>query len=95
MAECLHCGVEFTPRKAGHVFHSIECRHRGERPPDQRVPIDVGAIERLFDERRDPDERVRPDDWFPGPDEFAEVDSVDTVAARRRWHRALRQQGLL
>lgn len=94
--ECLHCGVEFVPRKAGHVFHSIECRHRGERRADERQPIDVEAIERLFADSRDPRERVRPDDWFPGSHDSATAAGValfahDTVEGRRRWYLNLKK----
>jgi hypothetical protein len=89
--ECLHCGVEFVPRKAGHVFHSIECRHRGARRPEDRVPVDHEAVERLFDPRRDPSERVRRDDWHPDPNSgFFELELFDTVESRRRWYRNLR-----
>jgi len=96
MAECLHCGVEFTPRKEGHVFHTVECRHRGERRPEDRVPVDHEAIERLFDPRRDPDERVRADDWHPSPaSPFGELDACDTVEKRRRWYTNLRDLGRL
>ena|SRR5215218_3521542 len=94
--ECLHCGVEFVPRKAGHVFHSIECRHRGARRPEDRVPVDHEAIERLFDPRRDPGERVRADDWHPSPrTPFPELDACDTVEARRRWFVNLKTMGRL
>ena len=97
VAECLHCGVEFTPRKLGHVFHSIECRHRGARPAHERKPIDLDAIERLFDESRDPDELVRLDDWFPGTHDprWVELFAADTVGKRRRWYRTLQETGRL
>jgi hypothetical protein len=95
IVECLHCGVEFSPRKAGHVYHSIECRHRGERAPHERTMVDPEAVGRLFDPARDPDERVRPDDWFPGPAEAAGVYSVDDVGTRRRWYRNLLDSGRL
>jgi hypothetical protein len=94
--ECLSCGIEFTPRKAGHVFCSRECRHRGERPPDKRAPIDHGAIERLFDEARDPSERCRDDDWYPEScAEFKQLDAVQTGASRRRWYTNLLLEGQL
>jgi hypothetical protein len=83
--EC-HCGVPFTPRKAGHVFHSAFCRHRGEREPHERRPVDQEQLERLFDESRDPGERVRPDEWHPGPAEWLELDACDTLESRRRWY---------
>ena len=94
-AECLRCGVEFVPRKFGHVFCSSFCRHRGERQPAERVLGDPEQIARLFDEGRDPDEQVRPDEWHPSPDsEFVDLDAGDTVAARRRWYSNLVREGL-
>ena len=87
IAECLSCGIEFTPRKEGHVFHSVGCRHRGERRPEERAPVDLAAIERLFDESRDLGERVRGNDWHPNPDTpLADLDGFDTVGSRRRWY---------
>jgi hypothetical protein len=70
------------------VFCSVGCRHLGELPPDQRRPVDKGAVERLFDPARDPNERVRGDDWFPGNPSPAvrELYAVDTVWARRQWY---------
>jgi hypothetical protein len=94
-AECLHCGKQFRPRKFGHVFCSIGCRHRGERKPHERVPLDEASVERLFDESRHPGERVRPDDPFFGPEEAREVFAVDTVGTRRRWYLTLRATGRL
>ena len=96
-AVCLHCGVAYTPRKAGHVFCSAFCRHRGERLPDQREPVDHEQIRRLFDTERDPDERVRPDDWHATPQvpEFVELDRWDTLRQRRHWHEELRAMGRL
>jgi hypothetical protein len=93
--ECLCCGREFVARKAGHVFCSSFCRHRGEHRPEERDQADPEQVARLFDDDRDPDERVRPDDWHPAPEsEFAELDAGDTVAQRRRWYRNLRREGL-
>jgi hypothetical protein len=59
------------------------------------VPVDREAVARLFDESRDPDERVRDDDWYlEGTDDWWRVlDSRDTVARRRRWYLALRADG--
>jgi hypothetical protein len=86
MADCLHCGIEFQPRRKGHVFCSSFCRHRGERS-DRPGPADREQIVRLFDPSRDPDERVREDDWHPTPDSpFHELDSWDTVKTRRCWY---------
>jgi len=94
-AECLRCGIEFVPRKAGHVFCSTFCRHRGELVPHERVLADPAQVERLFDLARDPDDQVRPDDWHPSPDsEFAKLDAGDTVAERRRWWSNLLREGL-
>jgi hypothetical protein len=85
-----------VPRKAGHVFCSRECRHRGERPPDKRTPIDHDTIERLFDESRDPDERCRDDDWYPDSCiEMKHLDAAQTVRTRRRWYTNLLLDGKL
>jgi hypothetical protein len=95
-AECLHCGREFEPRKYGHVFCSTFCRHHGERQPHEREPIDLEAIERLFDESRDPGEPCREDDWFP--ESCAEMKALymyDTVEGRRRWYGNLLLAGKL
>jgi hypothetical protein len=59
------------------------------------VTIDHEAVARLFDESRDPNERVKPDDWHPGPPEWVELHLVETVAARRRWYQALEDDGEL
>jgi hypothetical protein len=57
---------------------------------------DWEAVERLFDEDRDPGERVRKDDWHPSPEvEWRELDLVDTVEQRRRWCLALMDEGQL
>lgn len=86
MSDCLSCGREFKPRKFGHVFCSVGCRHRGERRPEERQPSDEAAVARLFDESRDPEARVRADDWCPGPPEMAALEVRSTVAQRRRWY---------
>jgi hypothetical protein len=45
---------------------------------------------------RDPQERVRPDDWHPSPDSgFPELDAHDTVGTRRHWYLTLIKEGLL
>jgi hypothetical protein len=93
--ECLRCGKQFEPRKQGHVFCSTACRHRGERKPHERVPVDQAAVARLFDSSRYPDERVRADEWFLGPPEFAALYAYDTVRQRRRWYRNLVAEGLI
>jgi hypothetical protein len=95
MARCLNCRREFEPRKRGHVFCKPECRHRGVRKPDA-PPTDWEAIERLFDENRDPSERVRGDDWHPTPEPvWHELDRVQTVEQRRRWCLELVDDGQL
>jgi len=95
-AECLGCGVEFEPRKFGHVFCSAFCRHRGERAPHERGPVDHGAIARLFDESREPGERCRDDDWIAEScAAMKRLYAADTVAARRRWYTTLHLEGKL
>jgi hypothetical protein len=55
---------------------------------------DWEAVERLFEEDRDPSERVRGDDWHPCEDpDWHEVDRVHTLEQRRRWCLALLDQG--
>jgi hypothetical protein len=97
LVSCLSCGTSFAPRKAGHVFCSTGCRHRGEREAHERVAVDHEAVATLFDESRDPDERCRGDDWYLDghPDHWRRLDSYDTVAGRRRWYLALRADGRL
>ena len=91
-AECLHCGGEFWPRRQGHVVCSSWCRHRGERR-ERPGPIDREQVARLFDPSRDPEERVREDDWHPTPDSpFHELDSWETVESRHRWYLNLIEQ---
>jgi hypothetical protein len=90
VANCLRCGVEFAPRRAGHVFHNAACRHAGAREPHERVIVDHEQITRLFDSSRDPDEKVRADDWHPNPDPaWRALDSWDAVRVRRRWYEEL------
>jgi hypothetical protein len=43
----------------------------------------------------DPDDRVREDEWFLGPSEFAALYAYDTVEQRRRWYRNLVAEGLI
>ena len=96
--ECRHCGREFEPRKFGHVFCSVFCRHRGEWKPHERTPVDIAAMERLFDPARDPDERARDDDWFAescAPVKHLYTGERDTVARRRRWYSNLLSEGKL
>lgn len=56
-------------------------------------PADPAAIERLFDEGRNPSELVRDDDWHPGPPEFRDLDASDRLETRRRWYANLRAKG--
>ena len=49
-------------------------------------------VERLFDEGRDPESRVKDSDWHPGGG-FAELDACDTLEQRRGWLLALRHRG--
>ena len=97
MSECLHCGVQFQPRRRGHVFCSPRCRHRGARKPEDRIAVDSEQIAGLFDESRDPDAQVRDDDWHPTPPtpdglRFRELDACQTVGQRRRWYLNLIKQ---
>jgi hypothetical protein len=92
MAECERCGRWFRPRRAGHVYCSASCRRTA--PPPGVTAADPDAVERLFDESRDPDAVVRDDDWFHGgPEEWRHLFACDTVATRRRWFLALRREG--
>ena len=96
-ATCLHCGRIFQPRRRGHVFCSTFCRHRGQRPVEERGEIDTEAVRRLFDPSRDPEERVREDDWFPGPSdaEWRSLYAHETVGVRRRGYMNLMMSGEL
>jgi hypothetical protein len=93
VAKCLRCGVEFTPRKKGHVFHSRECRHKGPRKEGDTVAPSDEELARLFD----PESLVEPDDWHPAGQEspWVELDLCKTVAARRNWYRRLVEEGVL
>ena len=96
-AACVNCGRKFERRRAGHVFCSARCRHRAGRvPPDEQAPApDPEVVARLFDPRRDPEEQVRADDWYPGSPEWQELYAWDTVGKRRRWFRELQRLGRL
>jgi hypothetical protein len=94
-ATCAWCGQKFVQRRAGHVFCSSQCRHASGRVPHREWSVpDDEVIERLFDPKRDPNERVRADDWHPTP-EMRELYAYDTLATRRRWYRALQREGPL
>jgi hypothetical protein len=96
MARCLHCGGEFRPRRAGHVYCKPWCRHQGERKPYDPEPVDPEVVDRLFDPRRDPEEIVKPDDFFLPVDadpEWRVLYDGETVGARRRWYENLKALG--
>jgi hypothetical protein len=63
--ECARCGRAFVRRRSDHRFCGPTCRKLGERAPWEPPPDDPDAIDRLFDEERDPGEVCRPDDWYP------------------------------
>jgi hypothetical protein len=89
LRNCLHCGRLFPARRRGHVFCSSRCRYSGELPPHKRPsPEDHEQIERLFDPRRDPSERVREDDWNPST-EWQTLDRLDDLETRRCWYLSL------
>jgi hypothetical protein len=92
--QCARCGTWFMPSKRGHRFCSSDCRYQGEREPRERPPADPEQVARLFDESRDPEEPVRPDDWTATP-QFAHLDTFHTVGRRRRWHQELKDRGML
>jgi hypothetical protein len=78
------------------VFCSSFCRHRGERRA-RPGPVDQEQLARLFDPSRDPNERVRDDDWHPTPEtpeglKWRELEAFDTVERRRWWYLALIKQ---
>ena len=93
MSRCARCGVEFKPSRRGHVYCSPACRHLGPRNPGAQPP-DPATVAWLFDEARDPDSRVLPDDWHGAPD-FRELDARDTIEQRRRWYLSLLDAGRL
>jgi hypothetical protein len=94
---CAHCGQPFEPSRAGHIYCKPECRYGGPLDPSRHHPLDTDAVARLFDPRRDPEEVVRGDDWYPGAgtqdgDAFAALDAHHTVAQRRSWYLGLRDR---
>jgi endogenous inhibitor of DNA gyrase (YacG/DUF329 family) len=91
IANCARCGRPFVRHRRGHLYCSRRCRHRGVL--GRTAIVDHEAVARLFDESRDPHEQVRADDWHPGPPEWVEIHLVETVAARRRWFKALEDDG--
>jgi hypothetical protein len=89
-ARCARCGDVFVQRRSDHRFCSPECRKLGEwKPGDPPLP-DLGSVERLFDESRDPAGPVLDSDWRPYEYQFegwrpwAELDGVDSVARMRQ-----------
>jgi hypothetical protein len=66
--------------------------------PEDAGPPDPEQVARPFDPIRDPNERVRRDDWYPtGPEHPRfEIDlDDDTVQDLRRHYLTLRELGLL
>ena len=59
--------------------------------------VDYEQVKRLFDPDRDPEERVRGDDWFAGPSdpEWRALYAHETVGGRRRWYMNLMMSGEL
>jgi hypothetical protein len=99
-ANCLRCGVAFEPTRVGHLYCTPACRHQGPRSPYSREPVDHEQIARLFDEDRDPDELVRPDDWHPcrnleNGEEWVALDLCRTVHHRRGWYLSLLANDML
>jgi hypothetical protein len=79
-----------------------ECRYASEHAAPTVQIADPDAVDRLFDPSRDPGEHIRDDDWHlaqpEGVDDttwqmFAELDSFDTVAQRRRLYSELKRSG--
>lgn len=67
----------YRRRVAGEEAGTQRCRHRGELRPEDRLATDRDQLARLFDESRDPAERVRDDDWHPFSDPvWRELDGV-------------------
>src|SRR5215212_3449924 len=89
-ANCARCGRDFTRRRSDHRFCSPICRKLGERAPWEPPAADPEAVDRLFDESRDPDAICLADDWYPGgqmPESEQRIYLIvggDSVASRRR-----------
>ena len=94
IASCLRCHGEFVRRRAGHVFCSTECRHRGPRHPDDPPPPTDDELARLFDDRP-AGERVAADEWFPIGDGWKDLYASETLGRRHRWFRNLVEGGEL
>lgn len=76
-------------RQSAAKASAIRTLERLERSRDRRgaVVSNDPAVLRLFDESRDPGERVRVDDWHPHPGtRWVELDMCSTVERRRRWY---------
>jgi hypothetical protein len=97
MIECLRCRKLFEPRKAGHVYHSRECRHKGPRREGETEPPSEGDLARLFDRKRVSAGRVDVEDWHPAGREspWSRLDSKDSIESRRAWHSTLVEEGKL
>lgn len=88
MAECARCGRTFVRRRSDHRFCRPECRKLGQRKPGEPPPVDPDVVDRLFDPRRDPNDRVRTDDWFwpvDAPEAWKALFAGHSVGGRRRW----------
>ena len=93
IGRCAFCDAPFVKRRSDHRFCRPEHRKLGERKPGDGARVDPEGIRRLFDERRDPAEPVRPDDWHPGGPEWNVIDATDSLETRRRWFLELRDRG--
>jgi hypothetical protein len=88
---CRHCWKPFRPSRRGHVYCTPECRHAGPLKWGE-TPYDPQVVARLFDDSRDPGERVKTDEWFSPADAPPAVRALyahETVGQRRRWYRKL------
>ena len=93
-ARCLRCNREFVRRREGHVFCSGKCRQRGPRTADELPAPSDAQLACLFDDRPD-SERVAPDEWFPLSEGWTDLYAFDTLGQRRRWFKALVEEGVL
>jgi hypothetical protein len=60
------------------------------------MATDDEQVRRLFDESRDPNERVRDDDWHPSQGTpWQELDWCHTIGQRRTWYLNLKKEGML
>jgi hypothetical protein len=97
IAKCLRCGRDFERRHSRHIYCSRDCRY-GKDPAERLRAPTPEQLKRLFDPTRDPESKVRLDDWhplieLPNGAEWRELDLLNSVASRRRWYRVLRAEG--